>query len=149
MAGESDFVEVLLDTVRIAFRVEEIERVIRSVATCAVPGAPSCLLGMIDRGGVPVPLYETRRLMGLPTRGILATDRILLTRSSPACGLLVDDVLGLFSGEIDQGGRDFPVVAAGIRGIAHGPRGMVAVHDIGRFLALERAIPIIQECSHA
>lgn len=149
MAAKTDFIEVLLGTVRIAFRADTIERVIRSVATCAVPGTSGCLLGMIDCGGVPVPLYETRRLMGLPTRGVQVDDRILLTRSSPACGLLVDEVLGLFTADLEEGGLDFHTAASGVRGVAHGPRGMVVVHDIDRFLAMERAIPVLPERSHA
>jgi chemotaxis signal transduction protein len=108
------FVEAVLDPVRVGVPLQDIDRVVRAVAVQVVPGAPGCLLGAIDVAGEWVSVYDTRTLLGLPSRALRASDRIVLTRAH--CGLVVDEVLGTVEPEpVDLVDR-VALHAAGLRG---------------------------------
>lgn len=139
-------VEAQIEATRVAFALQDIERVVRAVAVHAVPGAPGCLLGAIDVGGELLSVYDMRRLLGLPSRPLAASDRIVLTRAPFRCGLLVDDVLQVLETEAPERSDQLAMHAAGVRGVARSADGLLLVQDLNRLLALERAIPI---ASHA
>lgn len=126
---------------RVAFPLDQVERIIRAVAIAPVPGATRCLHGVIDVAGDMLPVYDLRRLLGLRGGPLRPQDRIVLTRA-PRCGLVVDGVAGTVEPEAVQLSDDFALRAAGLRGVTRGRDGLLLVHDLRRLLALERAIPI-------
>jgi purine-binding chemotaxis protein CheW len=141
--GSGSFVEFRLGSVRVGIPLRDVERVLRAVALAPVPGAPACLLGMLNLHGEPTPVYDTRRLLGLPTRDLQPGDRFVLTRAGTRrAAFVADEVAGtLDAGEL-QDPPDFSARAAGMRGVAMSPDGIVFVHDLTRFFYLERAIPV-------
>jgi purine-binding chemotaxis protein CheW len=136
----TSYVEAVLDPVRVGVPLQAIERVVRAVAVQAVPGAPGCLLGAIEVAGEWISVYDTRTLLGLPSRPLRASDRIVLTRER--CGLLVDEVLGTVEAPLVELADRVALQAAGVRGVARGGDGLLLVQDLRRLLALQRAIPI-------
>jgi purine-binding chemotaxis protein CheW len=136
----TSYVEAVLDPVRVGVPLQAIERVVRAVAVQAVPGAPGCLLGAIEVAGEWISVYDTRTLLGLPSRPLRASDRIVLTRER--CGLLVDEVLGTVEAPPVELADRVALQAAGVRGVARGGGGLLLVQDLRRLLALQRAIPI-------
>jgi purine-binding chemotaxis protein CheW len=139
-------VETLLEAKRVAFALQDVDRIVRAVAVHAVPGAPGCLLGAIDVAGELLSVYDTRRLLGLPSRPLAATDRIILIRAPVRCGLVVDEVLRTIEVDAPEPADRLAMQAAGVRGVARTADGLLLVQDLRRLLALERAIPI---ASHA
>ena len=136
------FIELAFDDTRVAFPLAEVARVVRVVDVKAVPGASPCLLGMVDVAGEGVPVYDTRRLLGLPARALRVTDRMLLTRGAAPKAFVADRVLGTFQSDVVVAPAGFAMGAAGVRGVARTADGLLTVHDLRRFMALELAIPV-------
>jgi purine-binding chemotaxis protein CheW len=136
------YIEVLLDRSRVAFPLDQVERVVRVVALHNVPGAVGCLAGTINVAGDLVSVYDSRKLLGLPGRPLRLSDRIVISLVPARCGLLVDDVLGIVEPQELKAPESFSMHAAGVRGIVHGRDNVLMVHDLRRLLALERAIPV-------
>jgi purine-binding chemotaxis protein CheW len=138
-------VEAILDTLRIALPLHLVDRVLRAVDVHPAPAGGGCLLGAVDVAGELVPVYELRKLLGLPPRGLplRLDDRIVLVRAPLRCGLVVDAVAGTVDAQGLALGGEFSLQAGGVRGVARGPEGVLLVQDLRRLLALERAIPIV------
>lgn len=136
------FLEVLCDATRVAFPLQDVARVIQAAAVQPVPGSRGCLLGALDVGGDLVTVYDARRLLGLPSRPLRASDRIVIAARPARCALLVDGVAGIVEA-VETGLRQtLDWRATGVRGVATGPDGMLLVHDLRRLLDLQRAIPL-------
>lgn len=145
MTGRIPCVEAVLDALRIALPLHLVDRVLRAVDVHPAPASGGCLLGAVDVAGELVPLYELRKLLGLPPRGLplRLDDRIVLVRAPLRCGLVVDAVAGTVDARELALGGEFSLQAAGVRGLARGPEGVLLVQDLRRLLALERAIPVV------
>lgn len=144
MTAKIPCLQAVLDAVHIALPLQAVDRVLRAVAVHPAPGGTSCLLGAIDVAGEVVPLYELRKLVGLPARGLplRVSDRIVLTRSPVRCGLVVDAAPGTVDVEEPALTGEFSLHASGLRGWARGSSGLVLLHDLRQLLALERAVRI-------
>jgi len=138
----SCFVEAVLDDMHVAFPLSDVDRVVRAVAVHPVPQGGGCLLGTIDVAGELVSLYEMRRLLGLTTRPLRTSDRIVLTRAPVRCGFVVDRVVGTAEPQSVELSSEFALHAAGLRGVARTSDGVLLIQDLKRLVALERAIPI-------
>lgn len=126
----------------VAFRLQDVERVVRAVAPHPAPRGAGCLLGTIIVAGELVSLYDMRRLLALPSRPIQLDDRIVLTRAPERTGFLVDAVVGTAGPASLELAGEFGLHAAGLRGVARMSDGVLLVQDMKRLLALDRAIPI-------
>ena len=138
----SSFVEAELGSGRVALPLHQVQRIVRAAALHAVPGARSCLLGALDLAGQLVCVYDARKLLGLPTRPMRASDRIVIASVPQRCGLLVDGVIGTVDASRLEDTESFAMHAAGIRGVVRAAGGLLLVQDLRRLLALETAIPI-------
>lgn len=144
--GKGVFVELRLDTARVGVPLHHVERVLRAAWPTPVPGAPGCLLGMLDLAGEPLPVYDTRRMLGLPARALRPDDRLVVMRDRRArAAFVADEVSGVIDGGALAKAPSFAAHAAGLRGVTQGPDGMVFIHDLTRFMALERAIAVAHD----
>lgn len=145
MPGRIACVEVILDALRVALPLNLVDRVLRAVDVHPAPAGGGCLLGAVDVAGELLPLYELRKLLGLAPRGLplRLDDRIVLVRAPLRCGLVVDAVPGTVEAQELALGGEFSLQAAGVRGVARSPEGVMLVQDLRRLLALERAIPVV------
>lgn len=142
--GDGVYLEVAVDAVRLALPVRCIRRVVRAVAASPVPGAHACLLGLINVGGRPTPLFQMRSLLGLQPRPLQTSDRILLASGARERAFLVDAVHGLRRDAEIAACHSFHVRAAGVEGAVPRPDGMVLLRDLDAFMALDAAIPLAQ-----
>lgn len=139
----SSFLELRVDAVRLGLPLAQVERVLRAAAVTPVPGVRGCLLGLLDVHGTLTPVYDTRKLLGLPARALRASDRIVLARdASGACGFIADDVTTAAGPELLAAPDSFGVQASGLRGIARVGDDLLFVRDLRQFLYLDRAVPI-------
>jgi len=89
---------------RFAISAEEIERVLAAVEVTPLPDTPPFLRGVINCGGILVPVVDLRVRFGLPVRRVLPSDRFVFVRSAPSemqeigrlYAFLVEDVEGVF-----------------------------------------------------
>lgn len=138
------FIQIGFGEVRVAFPLQDIDRVLRAVAVVPVAGAPRCVLGIVDVAGEPVRVYDMRALLGLPPRAMDPADRMVLTKPPTRLAFLADEVFGVAEAEAAEAVPSFSLQAGGMRGVARTGDGMLIVHDLGRLLALERAILLQQ-----
>lgn len=88
---------------RFAIAAEQIERVLAAVEVTPLPDTPSFLRGVINCGGMLVPVVDLRSRFGLPVRRVLPSDRLVFIRSAPSqmqengrlYAFLVEDVEGV------------------------------------------------------
>lgn len=133
----------IVDGMALAMPLACVERVIRAVAVQPVPTAGGCLVGAMNVGGELRPVYDTRKLLGLPARPMHPDDRMVLVGAPVRCALLVDDVRGpQDASEAVLAADSSTLRAAGLRGIAEGPDGALLLQDMERLLALERVVPL-------
>lgn len=136
------FIEVTLDTARVAFALQDVRRVVRAVEVVPVPGAHACLLGMIDLHGEVLPAFDTRVLLGLPARPIQPSDHFVICRGARPRAFLVDEVRDSFESESPARPRSFAADASGLRGVLRREDGLILVHDMNRFMAFDEALPV-------
>ena len=138
---DRSFVELWFDHVRVGFPLEDVERVLRAAAVTPVPGAAGCLLGMLDLHGEAVPVYDTRRLLGLPHRDLQPEHRFVLTRGAGRRAVFVADAVApaVDCGDLAEP-DSYSARSARLRGVTATRDGMLLVHDLKRFLYLERAL---------
>lgn len=142
MPNVTRYVEFLLDSLHIAFALDDIRRVVRAVAVTRVPGASHCVMGVINVHGEVIPLFDTRVLLGQPSRAVRASDHILIARGSQPRAFVADQVLGSFECPEVTAPQSFMTCVAGMQGVAKRADGMILVHDIKRFMALDIALPM-------
>jgi purine-binding chemotaxis protein CheW len=138
------FIELALDGTRVAFPLADVARVVRAVDVTVVPGASACLLGIVDVAGATIPVYDMRHLLGLPVRAVRVTDRMVLTRGAAPKAFVADHVLGTCHGDTVAAPESFSLAASGVRGVVKSADGLLTVHDFRRFMALERAMPMLR-----
>ena len=138
--GPRSLVEVRLAGLALAFALPDVRRVVRAVAVTPVPGAPGCLLGLIVVHGTPVPLYDLRRMLGLPTRALQLDDRFLIAgEEGDQRAFVVDAVTGATEAQEAGAPASQAMAAAGVRGLARRGDGLLVIHDVRRFMAHESA----------
>ena len=86
---------------RHALPLSAVERVIRAVAVTPAPEEPAFVLGLMNMAGRVLPVVSLRACLGLPNRPIRPEDQFVIARTSRlTMGLVVDEVLGLNTGDV-------------------------------------------------
>jgi len=130
------FLVIQLDGDRYALDTRDIAELLPLVDCTPIPGAPACVAGIIDYGGVPVPLIDLTELLAhRPARRRLST-RIVLVRS----GRGAEQLLGLIAERATETVRRDPAdfqpsgVAVAtpprLRGVAFDAAGPVHLIDV-------------------
>ena len=134
-----------LDEGRYGLDLEATERVLPALEVTPLPRAPAIVLGVINLHGRIIPVVDVRRRFGLPERSLSPQDRFVVTRAGGrTLALVVDAVAGVshlqpadvVSAESVLG--RLPHVA----GVARLPDGLVLLHDLATFLALDEALAL-------
>ena len=129
-----------LDGQRYGLPLHGVERVLPMVAVSPLPQAPAVALGMINLHGEVVPVVDVRRRFGFSPREYGPTAHLLVTRTARRrLALPVDQV----SGVLEVRPEDVTLPDAVLPGIAHVagivrlPDGLLFIHDLDAFLALD------------
>ncbi len=143
-----------LDGQRYAIGLEFVQRVIRVVAVTALPNAPGILLGIVDLGGVIVPVVDIRQRFFHPHRAIRLSDQLVVAvAGTRTVALLVDEALGVLQMSSDRfvpSGSNVPAQQL-VEGALKLEDGLVLIHDLRRLLSLDeqQAIDVALEAGVA
>jgi purine-binding chemotaxis protein CheW len=140
-----DLVVFALDDQRYALALACVQRSIRVVAITLLPGAPAIVLGVIDLGGVVIPVIDVRSRFGHPPRDVRLSDHLLVaTTRHRTVALLVDETTGVMEASPESlapGGEILPGLEL-VAGAVKLEDGLVLIHDLERLLSLEEGTAI-------
>ena len=134
-----------LDEYRYALHLAAVERVVRAVQVTPLPEAPPIVKGVVNTQGRIIPVVNVRKRFGLTEREIDPGDTFILARSSQRrVALIADTVEGLLERSEQQVVATGSILpgAAYLDGVAKLDDGLILIHDLDSFLALdeERAL---------
>lgn len=132
----------LVDGQRYGVDLHTVERVALMVAVSPFPKAPAIVLGAINVGGEVVPLLDIRRRFGRPSRDYgLQGQMLILQTPLRRMALPVDEVAGVE--EIDpqfiSPPSALPPGILYVTGVVPTANGLLFLHDIDTFLAVDEA----------
>lgn len=138
MTAATSLLVFTIEGTRIAVDLHHVERVVRAAALSPIPGAPDTVYGLLNLNGIPVPIVNLRKKLGLGgDHGELDTnDEIVIFRKDQALiGIVVDEVEDVRAvKEVDMTpiaeSADLPHLAGAINISG----GIVLVHNIDKFL---------------
>lgn len=125
---------------RYALEAKVVQRVTWMVQVTPLPAAPQIVLGVVDVQGQVLPVVDTRRRFGLPGREPRPADRLIFARSERRrLALVVDEVDGVLDYPENrvQGAQDIVPGTDYLAGVAKLDDGLVLIHDLDTFLALD------------
>lgn len=147
MAAPDPLLAFALDALRFALPLACVERVLHAVAITPLPNAPEAILGVINMGGRLVPVVDVRKRFRLPTRALALSDHLVIARTARRpLALVVDAVHGVMPGSAqdDLALEELVPGLEYVKGIAKTPDGLVLIHDLDRFLALDEEAALQQ-----
>lgn len=131
-----------LDEVSIGLQVSAVDRVVYAVEITPLPRAPEIALGVIDVGGVMMPVVNLRQRLGLPDKDLALSDRFIITHTSLRSLVVVADAVdGVFE-YAEANITDPSVLLPGVQqitGIANRANDIIFIHDLELFLSLNEA----------
>jgi len=134
-----------LDGQRYALEFARVQRSIRVVAITPLPEAPPIVLGIMDLGGVVIPVIDTRKRFNHPPRDVRLSDHLIIARAGKrTVALLVDETRGVIeiSPESYAPARTILPGLELVDGAIKLTDGLVLVHDLERLLSLEQETAI-------
>jgi len=111
--------------------------ILRAVTITPLPGAPSVVEGVIDIGGLIVPVFDLRRRLGLPRKPIELGDNLIVARRKGRLSALhADAVLDLVAIEpsLITAASALTTTAEHIAGVASLNGDVALIHDLDTFL---------------
>lgn len=140
MSKMDQFVEFLLDEQRYALPLAAVERIVRAVHVTKMPESPAVVFGIINVGGVVVPVIDLRRRFGLRDRPMRPDDRLILADTPRwKIALWVDSVSGVFErpkSDLIPSGKLFPGIA-GVSGAVKLDGDIIQIYDLEKCLSID------------
>jgi len=137
----SDYFVFTIETRLYALELSAVEKVIRAVEIIPLPDSPDRVMGLINFKGKMIPVFNIRKKLRVPERGIEPDDRIIMSRiSGYQVAFIADKVEGVFAFSPIPGGifpwdkaeQIFPEMEEFIKGIAEIDGSPVIVYDSQR-----------------
>ena len=123
-----------------ALQLSAVLLVVRAVEITTLPKAPVCVAGIIDFQGQVVPVFNLRQRFQLPERELQLADQIILARTARRLVALVVDAVGgvveCAEGETVTADTVVPGTEY-VEGVVKQPDGLILIHDLNTFLALD------------
>jgi purine-binding chemotaxis protein CheW len=139
-AKERPLVVFSLDDQRYALPLTRVQRALRVVAITPLPNAPSIVLGIIDLGGIVIPVVDVRRRFNHPPRDVRLSDHLVIAEAGKrTVALLVDETKGVIEaapGSFAPAEEIVPGLGL-VDGAMKLADGLILIHDIERLLSLE------------
>ena len=144
-AASRPLVIFAIDGLRYALPLDRVQRCLRVVAITPLPQAPSIVLGVMDLGGVVVPVIDIRRRFNHPAREVRLSDHLVIANTGKrTVALLVDETKGVIEASAK--------CCSPVEGILPGPGlvdgavrledGLILIHDIERLLSAQEEAAI-------
>ncbi|OHD22744.1 MAG: hypothetical protein A2Y38_18480 [Spirochaetes bacterium GWB1_59_5] len=134
-----------LDDRRYALPLDRVQRSIRAVAITPLPRAPAIVIGIIDLGGVVIPVIDTRGRFNHPQRDIRTSDHLIIaTAAKRTIALLVDETIGVLAASSDNRTLADAIVPRLelVDGAIQAKDGLILIHDLERLLSLDEETAI-------
>jgi purine-binding chemotaxis protein CheW len=119
-----------------------VERVVRAVEVTPLPKAPAIVLGVINVQGQIIPVFNLRKRFSLKQREIEVSDQfIIATTRTRIVALAVDIVMGVIERFETEVLSPASIVSGMeyVEGVTKIEDGIVFIHDLAGFLALDEA----------
>jgi purine-binding chemotaxis protein CheW len=129
-----------LDDQRYALALECVQRSLRVAAITPLPAAPAIVLGVVDLGGVVIPVIDMRMRFNRPPRNVRLSDHLLVARTrARTVALLVDETKGVIeaSPESCAAAEEILPRLEFIAGAVKLESGLILIHDLERLLSFE------------
>ena len=144
-APQRSVVVFSLDDQRYALPLERVKRSIRVVAITPLPELPPIVLGIMDLGGLVIPVIDIRKRFGHPSRDIRLSDHLIVaTTGRRTVALLVDQTKGVI--EISpESYAPAEKILPGLNlvdGAISLMDGLVLIHNLERLLSLDEETAI-------
>jgi purine-binding chemotaxis protein CheW len=134
-----------LDDQRYALDLARVQRSIRVVAVTPLPGVPAIVLGIIDLGGVVIPVIDIRKRFNHPPRDVRLSDHLIVAMTGKrTVALLVDETKGVIEISLENyapAGKILPGLEL-VDGAIKLEDGLILIHDLERLLSLEEETAI-------
>ena len=134
-----------LDDQRYALALARVQRSIRVVAMTPLPKAPAIVLGIIDLGGLVIPVIDIRMRFNHPPRDVRLSDHLIVaTTGKRTVALLVDETKGVIEVAPESyalAGEILPRLDL-VDGAMKLEDGLILIHDLERLLSLEEEAAI-------
>lgn len=144
-AVDQPLVVFSLDDQRYALALACVQRAISVVAITPLPEAPAIVLGMIDLGGVIIPVINIRRRFNHSPRDVRLSDHLIIaTTGKRMVALLVDETRGVIQASPESyaaAGTILPGLRL-VDGAVKLKDGLILIHDLDRLLSLEEETAI-------
>lgn len=132
----------ILDEQQYALHLTAVERVVRAVYVTPLPKAPDIILGIVNLGGRIVPVVNVRQRFHLPEREISLSDQLIIAKTSRRTVALMADAV---SAVVEH--PEPTIIAAEnilpgmkyVKGVVKLENGLILIHDLDTFLAIEEA----------
>lgn len=131
-----------LGTHRYALRAEHVREVVRAVLIAALPKAPAIVEGIINYRGAVVPVLDIRQRFRVGPAPLDPTQHFVVAQAGARLvALRVDRAIDLVTvpEAVIRPAAEAVPGAEYVAGIAQLPDGLLVIHDLERFLALEEA----------
>lgn len=132
----------LVDDARYALPAATVREVVRAVAIQPLPKAPEFVDGVVNFRGTIVPVLDVRRRCRRPAAPLHPDQHFIMAWAGPRLvALRVDralDVVSVDARDVENASRSTPGTEL-VAGIAKLPDGVLVIHDLARFLALDEA----------
>jgi purine-binding chemotaxis protein CheW len=134
-----------LDDQHYALALDRVQRSIRVVAITPLPEAPAIVLGIIDLGGVVIPVINIRMRFNHPPREVCLPDHLIVASTGKrTVALLVDETKGVIEVSPESyapAGEILPRLEL-VDGAMKLEDGLILIHDLERLLSLEEETAI-------
>jgi purine-binding chemotaxis protein CheW len=123
-----------------ALPVTHVDRVLPSIATSPLPGAPCTISGVVNFAGQPVPVFNLRHRLGLPPKAMGVAGRMLVVASSTRRFIITADSATLLEASEASIADSSEVAMFGARFIASlvpSQTGLLLICDPDAFLSIE------------
>lgn len=141
-----------LDDQRYALPLARVQRSLRVVAITPLPEAPPIVLGIMDLGGVVIPVIDIRKRFNHRPRDTRLSDHLIIaTAGTRTIALLVDETKGVIQiapESIAAAGEILPALEF-VAGAIKLDDGLVLIHDLERLLSLDEETAIDRALSAA
>jgi purine-binding chemotaxis protein CheW len=135
------FVVFTLDQLNFALPVSIVDTIVRVVEITPVPGTPVSVLGVINLKGKIIPVFNIRRLFGLPARELKLTDQLIIARTSEHTISFVTDMATGVTNRLEQktipADKIFPGMEKIIEGLVFFEDGMILIYNLDKLFNLE------------
>lgn len=134
------FVPFTVEGLTLALPVEKVDRVIPAVEVTGLPSAPGAVLGVINIGGLVIPVFDLRRRFNLPEKKVLPEQKMIIAASSSrTVAMVADEVKGVIEAGPEELAPSYEVLPrmAHVKGVLKTVKGMVVIQDIDSFLSIE------------